>query len=79
MMKSTSYVGTWGDKLINLSLPSDSPGEFSTFRRVDRDHFVRIRDDDADGESMRFIRNEEGEIVQMKYYDNYISNKIEVD
>lgn len=78
-MKSTSYVGTWGDKLINMGLPSDNPGEFSTFKRVVRDHFVRIRDDGADGESMRFIRNEDGEVVQMKYYDNYISDKIAIN
>jgi CubicO group peptidase (beta-lactamase class C family) len=76
VLRSTSYVGTWGDKLMMIRLPAANPGEFSTFRRVDKDHFVRIRDNGADGESMRFIRNEEGEIVQMKYYDNYLSNKM---
>jgi CubicO group peptidase (beta-lactamase class C family) len=78
VMRSVSYVGTWGDKLVMMGLPVDDPGEFNTYRRVDKDHFVRIRDNDDDGESMRFIRNEEGEIVQMKYYDNYISNRIEL-
>ncbi len=77
--KATHFVGTWGDKLIIMDLPSDNPGEFDTFRRVDRDHFVCIRDNGADGESMRFIRNEEGEIVQMKYDDNYILDKIAID
>jgi len=79
VMKWTSYIGTWGDKLMNMGLPSANPGEFNTFRRVDRDHFVRIRDNGEDGESMRFIRNEEGEIVQMKYHDSYISDKIAID
>lgn len=79
VMRSTSYVGSWGDKLMMMSLPSADPGEFSTYRRVDKDHFVRIRDNDEDGESMRFIRNDDGEIVQMKYYDNYISEKIVMD
>jgi len=78
VMKSTSYVGTWGDKLMMMGLPADNPGEFSTYKRVDRDHFVRIRDNGEDGESMRFIRNDEGEIVQMKYYDNYISERITI-
>jgi len=40
---------------------------------------VRIRDNGEDGESMRFIRNEEGDVVQMKYYDNYISQKVELE
>jgi len=78
VMKSTSYVGTWGDKLMMMGLPANNPGEFSTYKRVDRDHFVRIRDNGEDGESMRFIRNDEDEIVQMKYYDNYISERITV-
>lgn len=78
VMQSTSYVGTWGDKLVMMRLPADNPGEFDTYRRVDKDHFVRIRDNKEDGESMRFIRNGDGEIVQMKYYDNYISNRVEL-
>lgn len=78
VIKSTSYVGTWGDKLVRIGLPSSNPGDFSKYRRVEKDHFVRIRDNGEDGESMRFIRNEDGEVVQMKYYDNYISNKIEM-
>ncbi|PWN05464.1 serine hydrolase domain-containing protein [Rhodohalobacter mucosus] len=78
VMRSTSYVGTWGDKLVRMGLPADNPGGFNTYRRVDKDHFVRIRDNGEDGESMRFIRNDDGEIVQMKYYDNYISNRVEL-
>ncbi|TVR37581.1 MAG: class A beta-lactamase-related serine hydrolase [Balneolaceae bacterium] len=79
VMLSTSYVGTWGDKLMMMGLPANNPGEFNTFRRVDKDHFVRIRDNKEDGESMRFIRNDEGEIVQMKYYDSYISNRVDLE
>jgi hypothetical protein len=59
-----------------MDLPTIDPGDFDTYRRIDKDHFVRIRDNGKDGESMRFIRNEEGVVVQMKYYDNYISEKI---
>ncbi|MGN8225247.1 serine hydrolase domain-containing protein [Gracilimonas sp. BCB1] len=79
VMKSTSYVGTWGNKLVRMGLPSSNPGEFSKYRRVEKDHFVRIRDNGEDGESMRFIRNEDGEVVQMKYYNNYISEKVELN
>jgi CubicO group peptidase (beta-lactamase class C family) len=79
VMRSTSYVGTWGDKLMMMGLPANEPGEFSTYRRVDKDHFVRIRDNGEDGESMRFIRNEDGDVVQMKYYNNYISDKLAMD
>ncbi len=77
--RTISYVGTWGDKLVRLGFPVDNPGNFSKYRRVDKDHFVRIRDNGEDGESMRFIRNEEGEVVQMKYYNNYISEKVELN
>lgn len=79
VMRSTSYVGTWGDKLMMMGLPTGSPGDFSTYKRIDKDHFVRIRDNGEDGESMKFIRNEEDEVVQMKYFNNYISNRIEVE
>lgn len=75
---STSYVGTWGDKLMYMGLPSGSPGNFSTYKRVEKDHFVRIRDNGEDGECMRFIRNEVGEVVQMKYYNNYLSDKVTI-
>jgi CubicO group peptidase (beta-lactamase class C family) len=74
--RTLGYVGTWGDKLVRMDLPTIDPGDFDTYRRIDKDHFVRIRDNGKDGESMRFIRNEEGVVVQMKYYDNYISEKI---
>ncbi|WP_409029303.1 serine hydrolase domain-containing protein [Gracilimonas sediminicola] len=77
--RGISYVGTWGDKLVRMGLPADNPGEFSKYRRVDKDHFVRIRDNGEDGESMRFIRNDKGEVIHMKYYDNYMSDKIELE
>lgn len=76
--RTLGYVGTWGDKLVRLDLPDNDPGDFDTYHRIDKDHFVRIRDNGENGESMRFIRNDEGEVVQMKYYDNYISNRVEL-
>jgi len=79
VMNSISYVGTWGDKLVMLGVPADDPGNFSTYHRVEKDHFVRIRDNGEDGENVYFIRNEEGEVVQRKYFNNYLSSKIEVD
>ena len=73
-----TYYGTWGDKLVGIGLPTDNPAEAMTmYKRVDKDHFVRIRDNGEDGESMKFIRNDAGEVVKMKYYDNYISVKID--
>src|SRR6056297_1952356 len=77
--RTLGYVGTWGDKLVRMDLPTIDPGDFDTYRRIGQDHFVRIRDNGEDGESMRFIRNEEGDVVQMKYYDNYISQKVELE
>ena len=79
VMNSISYVGTWGDKLVMMGVPTDAPGDLSTYRRVEKDHFVRIRDNGEDGENVYFIRNDEGEVVQRKYFNNYISSKIEVD
>lgn len=76
--RSTTYIGTWGDKLVNMDFPVDEPGDFSEYRKVDKDHFVRIRDNGEDGESMKFIRNDKGEVVSMKYFNNYISNKVEM-
>jgi len=77
--RSLRYVGTWGDKLVIMNLPASEPGEFSEYRRVDKDHFVRIRDNGEDGENVYFIRNDDGDVVQMKYFNNYISEKIELD
>jgi CubicO group peptidase (beta-lactamase class C family) len=76
--RSTSYVGTWGDKLVMMNFPVDNPGDFSEYRRVEKNHFVRVRDNGEDGENVYFIRNEEGEVVQRKYFNNYMSNKIEM-
>jgi CubicO group peptidase (beta-lactamase class C family) len=76
-MGGYTYYGTWGDKLVSIGLRTGDPGESMTmYRRVDKDHFVRIRDNGEDGENMQFIRNEDGEVVRMKYYDNYISEKV---
>lgn len=73
-----SYYGTWGDKLVSIGLPSGTPAESMTmYRRVDKDHFVRIRDNGEDGESLRFIRNEDGEVIQSQSHNNYISTKID--
>ncbi|MBO6522919.1 MAG: beta-lactamase family protein [Balneolaceae bacterium] len=73
-----SYYGTWGDKLVSIGLPSNNPADgLSTYRRVEKDHFVRIRDNGEDGESLRFIRNDEGEVVQLKSHENYISTKVD--
>lgn len=77
--KTLNYVGTWGDKLLRMELPTINPGDFDTYRRISRDHFVRIRDNGENGETMRFIRDEDGNVVQMKYFDNYISNKVTLD
>lgn len=79
VMNSISYIGSWGDKLVMMGVPTDAPGDFSTYRRVEKDHFVRIRDNGEDGENVYFIRNNEGEVVQRKYFNNYVSIKIEVN
>lgn len=73
-----SYYGTWGDKLVSIGLPSSNPADgLTTYRRVEKDHFVRIRDNGEDGESLRFIRNDDGEVVQLMSHENYISTKVD--
>ena len=66
------YVGTWQDKLVTFSLPSSSPWESLTFfKHIKGDTFQRIRDDKELGESLVFVRDEAGKIIQFKRHGNY--------
>ena len=66
------YIGTWEDKLVALSLPTNSPGESLTFfKHIEGDTFQRIRDDKELGESLVFVRDDVGKIIQFKRHGNY--------
>ncbi|NNF35100.1 MAG: hypothetical protein HKN68_13380, partial [Saprospiraceae bacterium] len=67
-----SYVSTWEDKLVILSLPTDNPGNSMTFfKYIEGDTFRRIRKDDELGEAMIFHRDENGKVVKVSSHGNY--------
>ncbi len=72
-----TYITPWGDKLATLTLPTDNPGDnLSLYRHYKDDTFVRIRDDGADGETMEFDRDEDGNIYGMRIHQQFIYKKI---
>ena len=72
-----SYISTWGDQLVELTLPtSSSPGEAMTFfKYISGDTFQRIRDDGDLGETFVFERDANGRINRVKQHNNY-ANRI---
>ena len=74
---SEGYIGVWGEHLVYLSLPSRSPGaDMTMYKHIEGDTFRRIRDDGELGETLLFIRNDQGKVVSYKSHTN-IYNKIE--
>jgi CubicO group peptidase (beta-lactamase class C family) len=73
---SETYISSWNDNLVSLTLPAESPVKsLSFFKYIDGDTFRRIRDDGELGETLVFDRNEKGEITQVMQHGNY-SKKI---
>ena len=71
-----TYISTWDEKLVSMSLPSEKPGESMTFfKHIEDDTFRRIRDDDELGETLIFERDKNGQIIRFKRHGNY-SKKI---
>jgi len=69
---SEMYIGKWGDKLALIYLPSSSPGsDLTFFKHVKGDEFRRVRENGELGESISFIRDEDGNITKMKRYNNF--------
>ncbi len=70
---SEVYISTWGDKLVELTLPAENPAESMTFyKHIEGDTFRRVRDNDELGETLVFERDEEGNITRYKNHGNYV-------
>lgn len=68
---SESYIGTWGDKLVEISLPSDNPTSGMTIlKHVEGNIFRRVRDDKSLGETITFIEDEKGNIIHYVQHNN---------
>lgn len=73
-----SYISTWGNQLVELTLPTpSSPGEAMTFfKHISGDTFQRIRNDGEFGEMLVFERDASGRIKNAKQHE-YYSDRIE--
>ena len=73
---SEVYVGEWQEKLVLLTLPSDDPKEsMILFKPISKDTFQRIREDKELGETLKFERDENKQVIKFKRHGNY-STKI---
>ncbi|HMC02461.1 MAG TPA: serine hydrolase domain-containing protein, partial [Flavobacteriaceae bacterium] len=71
-----TYVALWEGKLALIDLPTNSPAESMTlYKHIEGDTFKRIRDDGELGEKLLFERDANGNVVQMKIFENYIYTK----
>lgn len=71
------YMGSWYGKLVCLDLPVDDPAGNMTFLKyIEKDTFRRIRDNGELGEYITFQRNEKGQVISYKWFENY-SRKME--
>jgi len=71
-----TYIGNWYGKLVCLDLPADDPVANMTFLEyVEKDTFRRIRENGELGEYITFQRDDSGEVVSYKWFQNY-SKKI---
>lgn len=69
---SDEYIGKWGDKLYLVGMPNNDPASsMIMFRHKEGDTFVRIRDNGEDGESLEFIRDEDGNITEARRYNTW--------
>lgn len=69
---SEAYFSVWEGKLMQISLPSNSPANSMTFfKHIEGDTFRRIRDDGELGETLVFERNEQGAVTRYQSHGNY--------
>ncbi len=67
-----TYISTFNGKLVNLSLPSNEPAEAMTFyKHIEGDVFRKIRKDKTLGETLTFIRDENGKITKYEQHENF--------
>ncbi len=65
-----TFISTWQGKLVELSLPSESPSNNMTFyKHIENDTFRRIRDDGQLGETLVFFRDKKGKITSYKQHE----------
>ena len=70
------YISSWEGKLALLDLPSDSPAKSMVlYKHIEGDTFRRIRSNEELGEKLLFEREQNGTIVRMKVFENYIYTK----
>lgn len=72
-----TYISTHNGKLVSLGLPSREPAEsMSFYKHVEGDVFKRVRKDKNLGETLTFIRDEDGKVIKIERHGNY-SSKID--
>lgn len=74
---SEVYLGTWGNKLALLRLPSENPANGLTFyKQISPDNFRRVKKDKSLGEHLTFTRDANNNIINYKVHNNYIYTKV---
>ncbi len=72
-----TYISTFNGKLVSLGLPSEEPVESMTFyKHVDGDIFRRVRKDKTLGETLTFMRDQDGKIIKIERHGNFSSKII---
>ncbi len=72
-----TYISTFNGKLVSLGLPSAEPAESMTFyKHVDGDIFRRVRKDKTLGETLTFLRDQDGKIIKIERHGNFSSKII---
>ena len=72
-----TYISTFNGKLVSLGLPSEEPAESMTFyKHVDGDIFRRVRKDKTLGETLTFMRDQDGKIIKIERHGNFSSKII---
>ena len=67
-----TYISTWEDKIVELSLPTNNPGNSMTFyKHIEGDTFRRIRRDKELGEALIFYRDENGKVTKVSSHGNF--------
>ena len=71
-----TYYGVWEGKLAAMGLPTNSPGDaLSMFKMKEKDLFVRIRDNGEEGETLEFLRDDDGNITYARVHKSYLSKR----
>ena len=72
-----TYISTFNGKLVSLGLPSKEPTESMTYyKHVDGDIFRRVRKDKTLGETLTFMRDQDGKIIKIERHGNFSSKII---